>query len=158
VPTSRPGESTGAGSLVDTGPASASSSNGRTAARPSLSRHPSRRRSSASPKRHTLICATCGRTFTARLREARFCSRDCRLESQAELAAARRALPPNPREAWPAEVDQLAGKLARIEEALDVERDRDRIPLLRRRLLATTAQLEQMKASLMAAEQPALAP
>jgi hypothetical protein len=100
-------------------------------------------------------CRECGKDFVPNTPSGELCSDDCRAASQRRLAVARRGRGLASREAWPAEIDQLASNLARLEEAIDVERDRDRIPLLRRRLLTGTARLEAMKASVLTAEQPA---
>jgi hypothetical protein len=48
--------------------------------------------------------------------------------------AQRRLRGPNPRERWPSEIDELTGKLARIERAIDAERDPVRLPILRKQL------------------------
>jgi hypothetical protein len=80
------------------------------------------------------------------------------MASQHRLAAARRERGVSSREKWPAEVDQLAGKLLRLEEAIDAERDPVRLPILRKQLTVGTSRLEAMKASVLTAEQPAPAP
>jgi hypothetical protein len=117
-----------------------------------------RRRSSEPPKRHTLNCAKCGRGFIARLRSTAYCSRGCRDKAQAEKTAERLARPQNPREAWPAEVDELTSKLARIEGVIAMEHDWTRVATLRKQLAVGTAKLERLKLEIMAGEQPAPAP
>jgi hypothetical protein len=66
--------------------------------------------------------------------------------------AQRRLRGPNPRERWPSEIDELTGKLARIERAIDAERDPVRLPILRQQLAIGSAQLERLKLATMAGE------